>query len=68
MVLLCSDGLSGKLRNEEIREIVSAAEIWFSLRRWLLKPIIVAVKTTSRLCWRALPVKNCVIRTMIELR
>lgn len=26
MVLLCSDGLSGKLRNEEIREIVSANE------------------------------------------
>jgi len=26
MLLLCSDGLSGKLRNEEIREIVSAAE------------------------------------------
>jgi protein phosphatase len=25
MLLLCSDGLSGKLRNEEIREIVSAA-------------------------------------------
>jgi serine/threonine protein phosphatase PrpC len=25
MVLLCSDGLSGKLRNEEIREIVSGA-------------------------------------------
>ena len=26
MLLLCSDGLSGKLRNEEIRDIVSAAE------------------------------------------
>jgi serine/threonine protein phosphatase PrpC len=26
MLLLCSDGLSGKLRNEEIREIVSASE------------------------------------------
>jgi PPM family protein phosphatase len=26
MLLLCSDGLSGKLRNEEIRQIVSAAE------------------------------------------
>src|ERR1044071_4645746 len=26
MLLLCSDGLSGKLKNEEIREIVSAAE------------------------------------------
>jgi len=25
-LLLCSDGLSGKLRNEEIREIVSGAE------------------------------------------
>jgi len=26
LLLLCSDGLSGKLRNEEIREIISAAE------------------------------------------
>jgi protein phosphatase len=26
MVLLCSDGLSGKLRNEEIREIVAKAD------------------------------------------
>ena len=26
MLLLCSDGLSGKLRNEEIREIISGAE------------------------------------------
>lgn len=26
MLLLCSDGLSGKLRNEEIREIVAAAD------------------------------------------
>jgi protein phosphatase len=26
MLLLCSDGLSGKLRNEDIRQIVSAAE------------------------------------------
>lgn len=26
MVLLCSDGLSGKLRNEEIRDIVAASE------------------------------------------
>src|SRR5205814_5956158 len=26
MLLLCSDGLSGKLRNEEIRDIISGAE------------------------------------------